>query len=178
MFGRRLYRRRSFRRRSYGISRYVTDTIAFQRPVTGATNRICLVSETSTAGIREVRRFPLELSTNIPVMFALIYFPEGIDPENGTLNASAGDSPTSLYTPEQHIPTSGIIRDSPMTIARATRGRSLSNRDSVFLLWRPFALQGEHQLQGKVTYSIGFASTFMIIFIYVWSVSYLFCSSR
>jgi hypothetical protein len=156
MFARRLYRRRSFRRRSYGISRYVTDTVAFQKEVVEATARACIVAPTPTAGIRKVRRFRLELSTSIPTMFALVYFPEGIDPAQAILNAMAGNDPTSLYTPEQHVLTSGIIRDSVMTIARSSRGRSLSNGDQIVLLWRPFALAGNPILCAKVTYSIAF----------------------
>jgi hypothetical protein len=157
MLGRRLYRRRSCaRHRSDGISRYVTDTIALNRDVLDGTQRACIVALTPTAGIRKVGRFRLELSCDLPVMFPLIYFPEGINPTTGALNSSPGDAPTRLDTPEQHFVTSGIIRDSTMTIAHSNRGRSLSNGDSMWLLVKPFVYADGHIVYANVTYSIAF----------------------
>jgi hypothetical protein len=74
MLGRRIFRRRFYRRRLLGVSRYVTDTVAFSRPVEDGTLRVCVVAPTPTAGIRKVRSFRCELSCDIPVMFALVYF--------------------------------------------------------------------------------------------------------
>jgi hypothetical protein len=121
MYGRRLYRRRSFtRHRRYGMSRYVTDIIAFDRELpNAATGKVCVIAPTSTAGVRKVRGFRLELTCAQPCMFALIYFPEGISTDNAQLNTTPAEMPTSLYTPERHIITSGILRDSALTIARS-----------------------------------------------------------
>jgi hypothetical protein len=92
-----------------------------------------VIAPTTTPGVRKVRGFRLELTCAQPCIFALINFPEGIATETAQLNKSTGDMPSSLYTPEQHIITSGILRDSALTIARSRRGRSLANGDSVFL---------------------------------------------
>jgi hypothetical protein len=157
MFGCRLYRRRSFaRRRSYGISRYVTDTVALSRETIDGTQKVCVVAATPTAGIRKVRNFRLRLSCESTCMFALVYFPEGIDPLASTLNSSPGNNPTSLYTPEQHVLTSGILDAAGITVARAARGRSLSNGDHVWLLFRPFDYDQGPPVYAKVTYAIAF----------------------
>jgi hypothetical protein len=62
----------------------------------------------------------------------------------------------TLCTPEQHVLTSGIIRDGAMTIARSTRGRSLSNGDSIWLLARLFSAPGASTLTYEVTFSVAF----------------------
>jgi hypothetical protein len=90
------------------------------------------------AGVRKVKNFRLEVSCLINVAFALVYFPEGINPTTAKLNEALPNAPASLYTPEQHILTSGICRDNTRTIARAFGSRSLSNNDTVYLLVRPF----------------------------------------
>jgi hypothetical protein len=158
MYGRRLYRRRSFaRRRGYGISRYVTDTIAFDRELPeAATLKTCVIAPTVTAGVRKVRGFRLELTCARPCMFALIYFPEGIATANAELAKTVADLPTSLYTPEQHIITSGILRDSALTLARSRRGRSLANGDSIWLLARLFEEEANVQLYAKITFTVAF----------------------
>jgi hypothetical protein len=158
MYGRRLYRRRSFaRRRSYGISRYVTDTIAFSREIPeGQTSHVCVIAPTTTAGVRKVRGFRLELTCADPCMFALIYFPEGIPPLTAELAKSVADMPTSIYTPEQHIITSGILRDSSLTLARSRRGRSLANGDSIYLLARLFDDAANVQIYAKITFAVAF----------------------
>jgi hypothetical protein len=158
MYGRRLYRRRAFaRRRGYGISRYVTDTIAFNRALPEAsTGRVCVIAPTPTAGVRKVRGFRLELTCASPCMFALIYFPESIPTDNAELSKSTAVLPTSIYTPEQHIITSGILRDSSLTIARSRRGRSLANGDSIWLLARLFEDEADVQLYAKITFAVAF----------------------
>jgi hypothetical protein len=158
MYGRRIYRRRSFaRRRGYGISRYVTDTIAFNRPLPAdSTEKVCVIAPTVTAGVRKVRGFRLELTCANPCMFALIYFPEGISTDTAQLVKSTALLPTSIYTPEQHIITSGILRDSSLTIARSRRGRSLANGDSIYLLARLFENADDIQLYAKITFAVAF----------------------
>jgi hypothetical protein len=158
MYGRRLYRRRTFvRRRGYGISRYVTDTIAFNREIPqDASARVCVIAPTTTAGVRKVRGFRLELTCAQPCMFALIYFPEGIQPTTANLAKSTADLPTSIYTPEQHIITSGILRDSSLTLARSRRGRSLANGDSIWLLARLFEDADQIQLYAKIPFAVAF----------------------
>jgi hypothetical protein len=89
-------------------------------------------------------------------MFALIYFPEGISTDTAALNKSTETIPTSLYSPEQHVLTSGIVRDNSLTVARSSRGRSLSNGDSVWLLARLFSAEGATSITAKVTFSIAF----------------------
>jgi hypothetical protein len=85
-----------------------------------------------------------------------LYFPEGISTDNAQLNKSTAQLPTSIYTPEQHIITSGILRDSSMTLARSRRGRSLANGDSIWLLARLFEDEADVQLYAKVTFAVAF----------------------
>jgi hypothetical protein len=107
MFARR-FRRRSFRRRgTFGLSRYVTDSIALSQKLleneaTSNTSAFCVVAGITMAGVRKVRNFRLEISCPVNIAFALVYFPEGIAPKSAKLNESLPDSPSSLYTPEQH----------------------------------------------------------------------------
>jgi hypothetical protein len=89
-------------------------------------------------------------------MFALIYFPEGISIDTAQLVKSTATLPTSIYTPEQHIITSGILRDSSLTLARSRRGRSLANGDSIWLLARLFEDADQIQLYAKITFAVAF----------------------
>jgi hypothetical protein len=162
MFARR-FRRRSFRRRgTFGLSRYVTDSVALSQKLsesepTANTSAFCIVAGIAMAGVRKVRNFRLEISCPVNIAFALVYFTEGIAPKNAKLNESLPDSPSSLYTPEQHVMSSGICRDNALTISRAYGSRSLANNDTIFLLVRPFATPGENVfVTARVTFAIAF----------------------
>jgi hypothetical protein len=162
MFARR-FRRRSFRRRgTFGLSRYVTDSIAFSQPLkvsepTSNTSCFCVVAGIAMAGVRKVRNFRLEISCPVNIAFALVYFPEGIAPKQAKLNESVPDTPSSLYTPEQHVMTSGICRDNTMTVSKAYGSRSLANNDTIFLLCRPFVAPPENtNVTARITFSIAF----------------------
>jgi hypothetical protein len=140
MYARR-FRRRSFsRRQQFGLSRFVTDTIAFSPKFTSSdqadTNAFAVVPGIAMAGVRISFRF--ELSLPNPLAFALIYFPEGINPETTSLTESKPETPSRLYTPEQHIMTSGLVPDNVLTIAASFRTRSLAHNDTMHLLARPF----------------------------------------
>jgi hypothetical protein len=89
-------------------------------------------------------------------MCARIYLPEGISPSNANLAKSTADMPTSIYTPEQHIITSGILRDSSLTLACSRRGRSLANGDSIYLLSRLFDDAANVQIYAKITFAVAF----------------------
>jgi hypothetical protein len=163
MFARRSYRRRSFRRRStFGMSRYVTDSIALSQPLkvnepTSNTSCFCVVAGIAMAGVRKVKNFRLEISCPVTIAFALVYFPEGIAPTSAKLNESVPETPASLYTPEQHVMTSGICRDNTMTVSKVYGARSLSNNDTIFLLCRPFVAPPEGtSVTARVTFSIAF----------------------
>jgi hypothetical protein len=162
MFARR-FRRRSFRRRgTFGLSRYVTDSIALSQKLqeneaTSNTSAFCVVAGITMAGVRKVRNFRLEISCPVNIAFALVYFPEGIAPKSAKLNESLPDSPSSLYTPEQHVMSSGICRDNTLTISRAFGSRSLSNNDTIFLLVRPFTSPGDNTfVTARITFAIAF----------------------
>jgi hypothetical protein len=165
MFARR-FRRRSFRRRgTFGLSRYVTDSIALSQKLkedeaTSNTSAFCVVAGITMAGVRKVRKvrnFRLEISCPLNIAFALVYFPEGIAPKSAKLNESLPDSPSSLYTPEQHVMCSGICRDNTLTISRAFGSRSLSNNDTIFLLVRPFTSPGDTTfVTARITFAIAF----------------------
>jgi hypothetical protein len=81
----------------------------------------------------------------------------GIAPKQAKLNESVPDTPSSLYTPEQHVMTSGICRDNTMTVSKAYGSRSLANNDTIFLLCRPFAAPPENtSVTARITFSIAF----------------------
>jgi hypothetical protein len=77
-----MFARRFRRRQAFGLSLYVTDTIALsQKPVsstdTSNTTPLCVVRGIVMAGVRKVKNFRLELSCPVPAAFALIYLFSG-----------------------------------------------------------------------------------------------------
>ena len=162
MYRKRRYQRRSYRPRYTGI-KFVTDAVAatFAVPGPDAANvfRMPVIDATSIAGVRRTRNFRIEVVSPVDVMFALIYFPEGINPANATLNISIAGGITSLYTPEQHIMTSGIATAGALTHASSTFGRSLSSGDKISIIGMKCvneATDAAHKISIRVTFSITF----------------------
>jgi hypothetical protein len=157
-----MFARRFRRRGTFGLSRYVTDSIALSQKLsenepTSTPAAFCVVAGIAMAGVRKVRNFRLEISCPVNIAFVLVYSPEGIAPKNAKLNESLPDAPSSLYTPEQHVMTSGICRDNTLAISKAYGSRALSNNDTIFLLVRPFVGPGENTfVTARITFAIAF----------------------
>jgi hypothetical protein len=122
-----------------------------------ATDRAVIVAAANITGVRRVRDFTVKLIVDSPVMCALVYLPEGINPEGIALNLSEPSGATSLYTPEQYIILSGCIAAGDMYPARYFGSRNLASGDSIYLRTRSVATENASLLPYLVSYHIAFA---------------------
>jgi hypothetical protein len=153
-------RRRIVRRSapsSARVLRYVYDSICGSHAISvEGTDRAIIVPAANITGVRRVRGFTLKLSVSLPVIYALVYVPEGINAEGISLNISDPTVATSVYTPEQHIILSGCAT-TDMYPVRYFGSRNLSSGDAVYLLTRSVSATEAGAMIYTVTYYIAFA---------------------
>jgi hypothetical protein len=153
-------RRRIVRRSvpsSARVLRQVCDSIHVSRIfAVDATDRAIIVPAANITGVRRIQDFTLKLSAASPLVYALVYVPEGINAEGVSLNISEPSAATSVYTPEQHIILSGVV-SGDMYPARYFGSRNLASGDAVYLLTRAVDAKEAGALIYTVTYYIAFA---------------------
>lgn len=150
-----MYRRRSSRRsvvRSVKPVKYSNETYCQSVPSTipvsiwNNTVTINLVPSSATAGMRKAKNFTLSMQYTpftAPVAFALVYVPEGLDPQE--LNRAAWSdeqtSPVSLYEPNQNVIMQGLlpVECNGRMEFKTRLARNLNSGDSIFLLLRGIA---------------------------------------
>jgi hypothetical protein len=127
------------------------------------TKRFSVVPTAAIYGMRKAKNFDIYImhgaadATDPPILWALLYIPEGVSTAGITLNAGDGTVYTSLYEPNQHIIVSGIADQTGITRAFSPLARNLNSGDQVILvLTYPPALQARNntQLNLRVNYSI------------------------
>jgi hypothetical protein len=69
---------------TYGLGQFITDTawsaVSLSQEAAGHMTNVLIIGRATVAGIGQVRSFRLELFCSLPVAFALVYFPEGVEP--------------------------------------------------------------------------------------------------
>lgn len=108
-----------------------------------------MVTQAGIGGMRKTKNFSLTLNmqyVDIPLIFALVYVPEGTQPSQlqlgGTLSSENPNFPhlttASVYEPNQNVIMSGIVPASSTTpVIKTTRmARNLNSGDSIMLVFR------------------------------------------
>lgn len=147
---------RRYRRRYARVSRplktvkYSNETVNCGNYITkqaevplSGTSWLAMVPPISSQGMRKCKNFTLHIETQapFPVLFALVYVPQGNEPQNlnvGTFNNTADNSGTvSSYEPNQNVILSGIVKtDSPQLTFRTRLARNLNSGDGIALVYR------------------------------------------
>lgn len=151
MSSRRVYRRREYIPRMYTPKsakyQFVPFSINAGIPAGSDTSTIygvnsVIVPQSNVAGIRKVKNFYINFTTNssIPIIFAIVYAPEGANVENlrPNINQVPSDSYTftELFEANQWVIGCGSIVNGAVNQFRTRMSRNLNNGDSVFLfLW-------------------------------------------
>lgn len=162
MYGRRRSRRG---RRTYFSSRkkYSAECSTFTQGLVGAsTVKLPIIPGTPIQGTRKVKNFTLSFSLppdyNFPLFFALVYVPEGMEPNSLTLTASvAPDQPpvcAALYNPNQYVILSGMVTPGGQNRFRTSLARNLSSGDSISLVYQKHSDAPDVLLSGTLNYAI------------------------
>lgn len=150
-------RRRNYSRRNYiprPLKKYsVEHTSLFRNqnytaPFTAQTFAYDIIPALNTYGVRKIKNISLQLTLSpipCPVLWAVIYLPEGLGTPDQNKNLYAklngpDDYMASIYEPNQNVIMAGILPSSPSqtstptVIRRMTRlARNLSSGDRVQL---------------------------------------------
>lgn len=142
-----MYRRRRYRS-NVKKAKYEnqTNTVGTNWALANANAGVALniIPSTDVSGTRKVKNFELQFQYEkqlCPVAYALVYVPEGTNPnalELTTLSVDPTQPPTSLYEPNQNVIMSGIlpIESQAITKFRTRLARNLNSGDSIYLVLR------------------------------------------
>lgn len=135
--------RRSYRRsRPVKTVKYSNETSTFSSnsfsiAANGVLSAI-MIPDVAAQGMRKAKNFTLRMltSTNIPIAWALVYVPEGMDV--GQMAIGTPSNPSSLYEPSQNVIMSGYCfgtGTSPTSniISRTRLARNLNSGDRIYL---------------------------------------------
>jgi hypothetical protein len=163
----RRFRRYARSARTVKPVRYSNETVAGQAagligPAT--TQWVEVVSATTAQGVRKVKNPTMRFVTSpplpsTPLLWALIYAPQGFD--NFVLSmGAAGGVPTSIFEPNQNVIMSGLLN--PMGTAepvsyRSRLARNLESGDRLVLLF--YNPHGE-----ATTVTIGYSLNYAICY--------------
>jgi hypothetical protein len=141
---RRTRRRYPLRTRSVRYSNEttsVTDVVAFGA---GALNPagFSLIPPALIQGVRKVKNCTLRVLSGpapVPILWAIVYAPEGTLAANLVLAAGGMNAPLSLYEPNQNVMMSGVIEtylnQSSSIIAHSRLARNLQSGDSLVIIF-------------------------------------------
>jgi hypothetical protein len=101
-----------------------------------------LVPSSSVQGTRKVKNITLKfISTplRVPLIFAVVYVPEGVDIERLTLGKGTADAPVSLYEPAQNVIMHGqfVTQALGPQVFHTRLARNLQSNDAIWLLCCP-----------------------------------------
>lgn len=175
------YRRR-YRKRSSYIPRnmgkrysveniFISDTTAigantWTAPVDGSSNyKVYNIVNPSTfvidnvykaiQGSRKAKNITISWTTDIdrPILFAVIFLPEGHSPAELQTSASA----SSMYEPNQHVMLSGVFEKGQQNRFSTKLGRNLNSGDSIVLALKIYSVDATSIKWGAhCTYAISF----------------------
>jgi hypothetical protein len=118
-----------------------------------------IVAGATINGIRRIARIDLTIGTpsaGALLAFALVYVPEGITVNDQNLAFSTANNPVSLYTPEQHILTTGTVTSGAHQRYYVPGGRSLASMDTIWL----FAKAAGNDNTGLIVFRCSFLVAF------------------
>ena len=102
-----------------------------------------LVPATQSAGMRKAKNFSLSMQYtpfDAPVAFALVYVPEGQEPQsiNRAAWSTSETAPTSLYEPNQNVILQGLLPTecNGRLEFRTRLARNLNSGDTIYLVLR------------------------------------------
>ena len=137
------YRKYRKYKKAYKLQKYSNETqqifmavnvpAAQQNP---AQQEMDLVVNTDVQGMRKCKNFTIQIisdSTAVPIMWALVYVPEGTQPSNMSLPNQVNVS--SLYEPNQNVIMAGILDTNSGTVVKRTRlARNLNSGDRIVIV--------------------------------------------
>lgn len=165
------------RRRYRTRTKYSVNTIGINQDYgttaidKGANVNQPIVPPTEVFGTRKVKNFDINLALqgfNSPLLFAIVYVPEGTVPLPLNVNgyvAPSGQTPAiinEMYKPNQNVICHGILLPGNNNVykIRSKLSRNLDSGDSIFLVMAPMldCEVSEHHklLVGTITYAIKF----------------------
>jgi hypothetical protein len=139
--------------------RFVADAVAGVMPALprDTTGHALIVAPATVNGVHRVTRFDLTVSSMIQdsvVFFALVYIPEGINPDGTVLSFTDGQQPVSLYVPEQHVIATGVCQWNIPCRVFSWQSRSLASGDRIVLLTR--SVEDQVLVRYRCSFSIAF----------------------
>jgi hypothetical protein len=111
---------------------------------TGVTVHVVVIQAVNATGVRKIKNPTLRLAMSaptppFPILWALVYVPEGFPASALKLEYALGDIPPSIFEPNQNMIMSGVIPATgaaePITY-RSRLARNLNSGDSIHLLVR------------------------------------------
>lgn len=142
----RRYTRRSYRRNYYRSAsqkyQFVPFSVTQNFPSSNVGMRQCIVPSSTVSGIRKVKNFNLNFVTSSewPLLYAVVYIPDGANPDTLVPNINSGTSPNNfveLFAANQWVVQCGSISQGAQNRSYTRLARNLNNGDSVWLfVWR------------------------------------------
>ena len=94
---------------------------------------ISVIPPTETQGMRKVKHFTLTFAPANDMAYALVYVPEGYDPN--VINYPVDGMAISMYEPNQFVISQGILdSQSGQLRIRSPLSRNLNSGDSIYLI--------------------------------------------
>lgn len=124
---------------------------------------VVLVEPLNSQGMRKIKNLTLRIVSQapVPIVFAVIYVPEGMAPPN--LGLGAPDHNYSLYEPNQNVIMSGVISyQSAQTTFKSYLARNLNSGDSIVLAVKPMGY--DPTLQKDTLFSNAFTFNYAIAY--------------
>ena len=152
--------RKYYKRSSRPKTKYSVEQSAFTEAVTASNQSATLiVAPTAVQGMRKVKHLTVTLASQgsvaaaQDVYWALVYCPEGMNPNQLTVSSVVGQS-TPLYEPNQYVMSCGVMDFSAgPTRVSTPLSRNLNSGDRIFLIMaNPTA--NTINLYGVVRYAI------------------------
>lgn len=167
---RKYYRKKYVNKDKYSIESqmYMTPYLNTWTVIEGATrfHKIEIVPPTTTEGMRKCKHFTLtfannipstnnQYSDNVPIYYALVYVPNGYEPNSFVFPLGAGK--VKGYEPSNFVLSQGILDFSagPCRV-RSALSRNLNAGDSIYLILEAASagIGQEFQMLGTVQYAI------------------------
>ena len=129
-----------------------------------------VIAGTDVLGTRKVKNFSLTISLQynpthpedqlIPLLFALVFVPEGNDsniPKTGQTFADNKLTAISMYEPNQNVIMQGIIDAKQIYKFKTRLGRNLNSGDTIQLVWTSI---GNFAAPALLSFTINYALAF------------------
>jgi hypothetical protein len=118
---------------------------------------VAVVGPTPTLGVRKAKNFKLDMvgDSAIPSYWAILYIPEGINPDTGLTVGGVTAAGSSIYEPNQHVIMFGVCSSGSPVHQFSSLSRNLNSGDQIVLVAQGVA-EGVVNLRGIVSFVIAF----------------------